>query len=152
MKQCVVDACAILQSRIARIESSSHWRTEQAEEALSELVRHPDREGHPLRLAQNALSNARKKLDRRAALQERHLRSLTFGVERQQSEDLAHLVVELSDLLRQGAARDREILGLAAVGLDSEQIAVVLELPEPRVRERLSRARRRARATWAEAA
>ena len=64
------------------------WRAEQTEEALNGLLAKPHRRGDPFYLQRNAMSDARKKLQRREAL-------------------MAERVDEV-DVMAEGAATDRD--------------------------------------------
>lgn len=151
MTEDVVSACALLQRRIARYESSSSWLTEQAELALSEMVAHPDRTGNAHHLVRNALSNARKKMGRRAQLAGRHVRTVPWATGQTLCQG-GEARVDLFDLIASLPTNDRRLLELSAQGLKAGEIGDLLALPVQRVRERLSRARGRARGLAREAA
>jgi DNA-directed RNA polymerase specialized sigma24 family protein len=144
----VVSACAALYQRIARTQSFNQWETDRAEEALTELVNNPNRSDPPAHQVRNALSNASKKLRRRAEMDAYFLPNLQFGIERAIPHDIAESALDIASVLSRMPGAERMLLELAATGADSDDIAVELGLPVQRVRERLSRARRRARTLW----
>jgi DNA-directed RNA polymerase specialized sigma24 family protein len=145
----VVAACTVLYRRIARTQSFNQWQTDQAEEALNELVNNPDRSAPPAFQVRNALSNASKKLQRRSELDERFFPSLSFGLDRAVGEDAAEYRLDIAAVLCSIPSSERNLLELVATGADSYDIADEVGLSVQRVRERLSRARARARALWA---
>lgn len=144
----VVEACVTLQRRIARTQGYNQWLTDQAEEALTELVNNPDRSDPPAHLIRNALSNASKKLNRRGDLEEAFLPTLTFGSDRPTYSNTAENIIDVGRVLHSMPAASRSLLELAADGSEAEELADELGLPTQRVRERLSRARNQARKLW----
>lgn len=148
----LIKACAMLQKRIARYETVNHWLTEQAEEALNELVTRPNLTGEPNHLVRNALSNARKKLKRREALMDYHSPNITFGVDRAITDALPQAEFDLLAVINHLPEQDRRLLEFVAADLDAVKIAALVQLPVQRTRERISRARNRARIAWKAAA
>jgi DNA-directed RNA polymerase specialized sigma24 family protein len=146
----VVAACTALYRRIARTQSFNQWQTDQAEEALNELVNNPDRSDPSAFQVRNALSNASKKLQRRSELDERFFPSLSFGLDRAVRDDAAEHRLDIVVVLSRIQSSERNLLELAATGADAYDIADEVGLPVQRVREQLSRARARARALRAE--
>lgn len=144
----VVQACAALYSRIARCQGFDHWSTDQAEEALNELVANPHRPDPPAHQVRNALSNASKKLQRRSALMDEFSPTLTFGIDVPTNHSIAESAHDIHAVLPRLSASERQIIELAADGSDAEDIAGQLGTPVQRSRERLSRARARARSLW----
>ena len=144
----VVVACSALYRRIARTQGFSPWMTDQAEEALTELVNNPQRSDPPAHLIRNALSNASKKLKRRSELGDKFLPSLSFGSDRPVFKNTAENVIDVESVLSCLPTAQRTLLELAADGADVDEMADELGFPVPRVRERLSRARAQARKLW----
>lgn len=144
------EACLLLQARISHFQHRSHWLTEQAEEALTEMLRHPDRTGNPHHLVRNALSNAKKKLNRRNARHQRPDPALRWGAGGPESADFAE--VEIIDLVNRLSESDQEVLTPLIEGRDADQIAEILGHSVFRTRKRISRARSRARLALQEAA
>ncbi|WP_176050837.1 sigma factor-like helix-turn-helix DNA-binding protein [Burkholderia sp. BCC1644] len=142
----VVEACAALYRRIARTQGFNHWLTDQAEEALTELVNNAQRSAPPPHLVRNALSNASKKLKRRSVLEDEFLHSLSFGSDRPINHSIAESGLDIEAVLSRMPTAERTLLELSADGADAGEIALEIGLPVQRVRERLSRARARARA------
>jgi len=163
----VVEAIAVLQRRCRRQGRNNPYWNERIERALDDLVAHPDRIGNPYHLARNALSNAGHLLDRRQELCQislagdlctldaicdlasRHAerrvpsrpRSATADDAPVQSAIGLRLQLDRSPL----SAADRWLLGKLADGTTSAELAEQLDVPAPRVRVRISHARRRAR-------
>lgn len=144
----VVMACAALHKRIARTQGLNQWLTDQAEEALTELANNPHRDAPPSHLLRNALFNASKKLKRRSSLEDEFLPSLSFGTDRPIYHSIAESGLDIEAVLSRMPAAERTLLERAADGADAVTIALEMGLPVQRVRERLSRARARARALW----
>lgn len=144
----VVSACAALYQRLARTQSFNQWETDRAEEALTELVNNPDRSDPPAHQIRNALSNASKKLRRRSEMDAYFFPNLQFGIDRAVPHDSVENALDIASVLSRMPRAERRLLELAASGAESDDIAVELGLPVQRVRERLSRARRRARTLW----
>ncbi len=146
MNDNIARAAAILQARIFYCEARDYWRTEQAEEALNILLARPTSSADTGYLVRNALSDARKKLVRRAAIYGTHAPAIDW-LENQSHDDFEALLVETTDLLvRCLDPQDQCLLELAFVGAAANELAKASHLPVPRARERLSRARTRARA------
>lgn len=144
----VVEACAALSRRIARTQGYNQWLTDQAEEALTELVNNPDRPDPPAHQIRNALSNASKKLKRRSELGEAFLPTLSFGSDRAAYSTTAENIIDVRRVLDAMQGMPRALLELAADGADADEIGDEIGLPAQRVRERLSRARAEARKLW----
>ncbi|MDR6766490.1 DNA-directed RNA polymerase specialized sigma24 family protein [Acidovorax delafieldii] len=144
----VVEACVSLQRRIARMQGYNQWLTDQAEEALTELVNNPDRSSPPAHLIRNALANASKKLKRRSELGEAFLPTMSFGSDRAAYSTTTENIIDVGRVLDSIQVGPRALLERAADGADAEEIADELGLPAQRVRERLSRARAEARKFW----
>jgi hypothetical protein len=141
----VATAIASMQSLVSRYESNNYWRAEQAEEALNILLLQPERQGNPRYLARNALADAAKKLKRRAA-QTSDPELAPDWIKNQVTDGLEFLLIETADLLsRRLNPRDRALLAQAYRGISLDEMAQSLRLPIARIRERLSRARLRAR-------
>jgi len=157
----VVQACEALHSSIARTSGFSQWLTDQAEEALTELVNNPHRCDPPAHQIRNARSNASKKLKLRAGLEETFLQplpcgkskdandSLTFGCDRAVNHTIAEHALDIEAVMARLLPTERHLLELAADGQEAEEIALLLGVSEQRVREQLSRARLHARKLWA---
>lgn len=135
-----------------------HWRAEQTEEALNSLLSRPDRVGEPFHLERNAMSDARKKLQRRATLFAENIDGIEVMAEagggggRRDTEPLEVLRTDIVDTIeRTGGDTDREILRIAFEGGGAEEVARTLDVTYDVAKVRLSRARQRARVTWGNA-
>ena len=144
----VVEACAALQRRIARYQSYNPWLTDQAEEALNELVSNPDRQDPPAHLIRNALSNASKKLKRRSDLGDKFFPTRSFGSDRAAYQTTTENVIDVGLVLSSMPPEHRTLLELAMDGAEADDMSEEMKLPVQRVRERLSRARAHARRVW----
>ena len=163
----VVEAIAVLQRRCCSQGRNSPYWNERIERALDDLVAHPDRIGNPYHLARNALSNAGHLLDRRQGVCQISLAgdlctldamcdlasrnadrripcrprpATTDDAPVQSAVDL-RLHLDRSPM----SAGDRWVLGKLADGMTSAELAELLDVPAPRLRVRISHARRRAR-------
>jgi hypothetical protein len=134
-----------------------HWRAEQAEEALNSLLAHPHRTGEPFHLERNALSDARKKLERRATLlasriDEVDVMAQTGRSESEAGEPYEIFRAEVIDTVRRTSTdADLTVLALALEGGGASEVADALSLPYEVAKVRLSRARQRARIAWGSA-
>lgn len=144
----VVEACAALYQRIAHTQGFNQWQTDQAEEALTELVNHPNRSDPPAHQVRNALSNASKKLKRRAQLEQYFSPAMSFGSDRAVQAQTIENTLDIASVLSRMSSLECSLLELAANGADANDIAAELGLSVHRVREQLSRARANARALW----
>ena len=137
---------------------------EVLEEALDDLVRSPERIGDHDHLVGSALARARTKVHRR-----RRLAPVVARIDEQPeapatdsvltvtpitTDNESHELIEVRDLIERSSlpARDRGYLRLVSTGFDARDIASLEELPLSQVRVRMSRAHRRARELWKEAA
>lgn len=148
MTEDVADAVGFLQHLSDRYGSRNFFLGRRYDEALDDLLRQPERRGDPRMLAQGALRNAAKKIDRRnqiALIEPVGDRLPEVSLE---PEDVTELPVWFRDL----AAPDRVALGLIALGFGPAAAAQQLELPAERFRVRLFRARSRAAGALAVAA
>ncbi|MES2096820.1 MAG: hypothetical protein V4459_08660 [Pseudomonadota bacterium] len=134
------------------------WRAEQTEEALNGLLSQPDRTGNPFHLERNAMSDARKKLQRRAALFTEHIGEIDVmaedGSTSETSDGEAYDVLRadvIDSVRRRSTAADREILGIALDGGSPGDVAEALGVSYEVAKVRLSRARQRARTAWGSA-
>ncbi|HEY0027425.1 MAG TPA: hypothetical protein VGC35_06105 [Allosphingosinicella sp.] len=134
------------------------WRADQTEEALNRLLSSPHRSGDPFHLQRNAMSDARKKLQRRAALFADHEAVIDVMAERGRSGILPD--EEPYDILRgdvidcvqrKSSRRDQEILAIALEGGSVSDLAEALGIDYDVAKVRLSRARQRARMVWGNA-
>lgn len=134
------------------------WRAEQTEEALNGLLSKPHRSGDPFHLERNAMSDARKKLQRRAALFADHIDEIDVMAEAgcagdspgNEPFDILHAdIVDTID--RTSSEIDREILGIALEGGSAADVAEALGVEYGVAKVRLSRARQRARVAWGHA-
>ena len=134
-----------------------HWRVEQTEEALNGLLSHPDRVGEPFHLERNAMSDARKKLQRRATLFAEHVGGIEVMAEvaiasAPDAEPFDILRADIVDIIaRTGGDTDREILNIALHGGGAGEVAEALGVTYDIAKVRLSRARQRARVAWGHA-
>lgn len=133
------------------------WRAEQTEEALNALLAKPDRTGDPFHLERNALSDARKKLQRRAELLALHVDEIEVmaeaepGSPRSPDTGFEGLRAEVFDLVeRRLGATDQRILAIAHEGGTAGDVAEALGIDYAIAKVRLSRARARARHAWEE--
>lgn len=131
------------------------WRADQTEEALNILLGKPHRTGEPFHLERNALSDARKKLERRADLLANRIAELDVmaetgwsceGDSRQPFEVLRGDVVDL--IRRTSSKPDSAVLKIALEGGGAAEVARELGLSYEVAKVRLSRARKRARKAW----
>lgn len=134
------------------------WRAEQMEEALNNLLAKPHRTGEPFHLARNALSDARKKLDRRAALFADRVTEVDVMAECGRSAEGAAchpcecLRADVTDSVRRTSCdADRAILAIAIDGGGAAEVAASLGISYNVAKVRLSRARQRARLSWGHA-
>lgn len=131
------------------------WRAEQTEEALNGLLANPKRTGDPFHLQRNALSDARKKLVRRAALLALHTRAdgtagdggAPHATDASDGYDVLHREV-VDTIQRKSSDADRRILAIAMEGGNAADVAEILGVPYDVAKVRLSRARLRARDAW----
>lgn len=144
----VVQACEALQCSIARTSGYSQWLTDQAEEALTELVNNPLRCAPPSHQIRNARSNASKKLKLRSDLEETFLATMSFGHDRAVNQTIAENMHDIEAVMSRLSLAERQLLELSADGDEAEEIAQKLGVSAQRVREQLSRARRHARDLW----
>ena len=131
------------------LRASDGYTIDVLDRALDEIVRNPDNPSPYLWQVRSARANAAKVVQAR-----REVVTLdTSGedepsvVEDAATTDTGYGVVEIREWLRTSSRLtepDRTLLTAVADGQDSEHLAEVLELPVQRVRERLSRARKRA--------
>jgi hypothetical protein len=141
----LAEAVTLLQARLSRYKSRDYWRTEQAEEALNLLLAELNRKGDAKQLVRNALADARKKLARRAEILSLHGAEIDW-LNADGWDDFPHLLIETSDLLERRLSReDQALLNLGYRGEAMDMIAFLLGVPIKRIREKLSRARARAR-------
>ncbi|THD34490.1 MAG: hypothetical protein E7773_14975 [Sphingomonas sp.] len=131
------------------------WRAEQTEEALNALLAKPQRTGVPFHLARNALSDARKKLQRRSDLLADRAAEIDVMAETGSTggapgaggyEVLRREVIDTVN--RRSTPADREILAVALEGGTAGDVAAALGVDYDIAKVRLSRARSRARAAW----
>lgn len=134
------------------------WRAEQTEEALNGLLAKPHRTGEPFHLERNAMSDARKKLERRAALFAEHADEIDvmaeagFPNELSDGEGYETLRADVVDTIeRTSSDTDREILAIALNGGTAGDVADALDIDYDVAKVRLSRARQRARIAWGNA-
>ena len=157
----VVQACEALHRSIARTSGFSQWLTDQAEEALTELVNNPHRSDPASHLIRNARSNASKKLKLLSGLEAKFLQTLpcgkggdvnsilTFGCDRAVNHSIAEHALDIEAVMARLSPAERQLIELAADGQEAEEIALQLGVSAQRVREQLSRARLHARELWA---
>lgn len=134
------------------------WRAEQTEEALNCLLTKPYRSGDPFHLERNAMSDARKKLQRRDALFADHIAEIDVMAEghtdgrRPGAETFDILRADVVDMIdRTSSEADREILTIALDGGGTAEVAEALGIDYDVAKVRLSRARQRARVAWGNA-
>ncbi|RYY26146.1 MAG: hypothetical protein EOP62_11760 [Sphingomonadales bacterium] len=134
------------------------WRAEQTEEALNGLLTKPYRIGDPFHLERNAMSDARKKLQRREALFADHIAEIDVMAEgdntggRPNAEPFDILRADVVDMIdRTSSDVDREILAIALEGGSAAEVAETLGIDYDIAKVRLSRARQRARVAWGNA-
>jgi hypothetical protein len=144
----IADAVGFLQHLSDRYGSRNFFLGRRYDEALDDLLRQPERHGDPRVLAQGALRNAAKKIDRRNQI------ALIEPVGDRLPEVLfePEVATEVPAWFRGLAAPDRAALGLVALGFGPAAAAQQLDLPAERFRVRLFRARSRAAVALAVAA
>ena len=135
-----------------------HWRAEQTEEALNGLLSRPDRAGDPFHLERNAMSDARKKLQRRATLFTDNVGDIEVMAggggsgDGPRKDPFDILRADIADTIdRTSGDNDRAILGIAFEGGGAHEVARALGIPYDVAKVRLSRARQRARVAWGHA-
>ena len=135
-----------------------HWRAEQTEEALNGLLANPHRIGEPFHLERNAMSDARKKLERRATLFADHIGEIEVmahadgDFDSQTGEPYEILRADVIDTVRRSSTEnDLVVLALALDGGGASEVAAELGIPYEVAKVRLSRARQRARKAWGSA-
>lgn len=145
MKHNMAQAVVRLQRRIRNASSLSD--ESRADEALNLLLNKPDRGKPPHHLERNMLSEATKKLARRAELATDARLAALMSVSGDGSYDT--LAFELRDFLaRDLGASDSALLMALLEGEGTDEIALALGVPVARIQERLSRARARAAPRW----
>lgn len=145
---------AVLRLQRSLLNGRLHpWRAEQTEEALNGLLSKPQRVGNPFHLERNALSDARKKLMRRAelmaertAIDQHSAVADRTPVHPETFETLRRDVIDTIE--RTSGEADQKILAIAIDGGTAADVAEVLGIPYGIAKVRLSRARHRARRAW----
>lgn len=132
------------------------WRAEQTEEALNGLLAKPHRRGDPFHLQRNAMSDARKKLQRREALMAERVDEVDVMAEgggtEGDREPFEILRADVIDTVRRTSGdTDRAILEVALEGGNAADVAEALGVPYDIAKVRLSRARQRVRVAWGHA-
>lgn len=134
-----------------------HWRAEQTEEALNALLAKPHRRGEPYHLERNAMSDARKKLQRRATLFADHVAEVEAmaadnGATASAAEPFDILRADVFDTVRRTSSdADAAVLAIALEGGGAAEVAEALGVDYDTAKVRLSRARQRARIAWGNA-
>lgn len=157
MNEDVVAAVLRLQDSLMRGRLHS-WRAEQTEEALNGLLSNPHRTGDPFHLERNAMSDARKKLQRRATLFADHVALVDVMAESGRSgkaPDEEPYDIFRGDVIdcvqRKSSDQDQQILAIALEGGGASDLAAALGIDYDVAKVRLSRARQRARVAWGNA-
>jgi DNA-directed RNA polymerase specialized sigma24 family protein len=166
----IAEALLILDTRYMRATSNDRGvritTLERIDRARDELLRRPDREGDPEQLVSNAWGNAgkvirnritllagprdgevdeiaaEKRADRIATLQQR------FG--ERDDDSVATLALEIRDVVARASLpqRDKRIMELLMLGMQSNEIAGTCGVPRPVAQVWISRARGRAHTAW----
>lgn len=131
--------------RIARTQGFSSLLCNQAEEALNYLLKNPDRSDPPSHLVRSATDYAKRKIRRRWLAENLYFPTLQIGADRMIDHTIAENALDIESVLSRMSPAERTLLELAADGSEANEIAAKLNLPILRVREKLSRARGRAR-------
>lgn len=142
----VVQACNAMYRRIARTQGFSSLLCNQAEEALNYLLKNPDRSDPPAYLVRSATDFAKRKIRQRWVAETLYFPTLETGADRVIEHTIAENALDIEAVLSRMSPAERTLLELAANGSEADEIAAKVNLPVLRVREKLSRARARARA------
>lgn len=147
-------AVATLQQR-ADVKKSAHdsFELDRIERALDELVRNSDKAGAPSRLVRSARANALKVVKARREHDAFSLDQEDLHARKRDRVEKALAVdvfaeVEMMEWLDHTPCvteEQRWLLKALAADFDAEFLALAMNLPIKRVRERISRARRAAR-------
>lgn len=154
MHKNAVSAIEALQGRA--LAASRQDKGEVLEEALSDIVRNPDRDSDAEHQSGSAVARARTKVKRRRDILGPVIRlDAPAGAPAQQLpppqpptiDDVAKQeAILIKDALDRGLSEsDRDLLDLASLGFTAAEIADVEATDPARIRVRLSRARTRAR-------
>lgn len=153
MSQSTIEAVQRAQERCLATNSAAAQH--RLELALDELLRHPEAEGEPTMLLDNALANARTKLRRRAAIcrvvSSTALVEYASGTSAESTDDLDIVILEAVDVLEGShlSPAERALLLWSIADIDAPTVGGFLGTAPRQARERLSRARRHARADTA---
>lgn len=145
----VIGAVQALQKQA--LASHDTYELDRIDRALDELLRNPDDTSTPARhRIRSAMGHAYEVLERRRAIAP-PAAVLDDELGDQENTDAGYLVVEIRAWLQtepQLANGERTLLEDLTHGHDAASIARRNGVPLPRMRERISRARRRARTLW----
>jgi hypothetical protein len=156
MHENVIGAIEALQGRV--VSTTRHGDGEVLEEALSDLVRNPERESDVDHQTGSAVARARTKLKRRRNLigPIAQLDASSDGPASHRplpkppvvDDSDKHKAIFVEDALARGLSRkDRTLLDLVDAGFTATELAEIAAVNPSRIRVRLSRARARARRT-----
>lgn len=143
-------AGAVIALQEQALASRGTYELDRLERALDELLRNPSDAVTPTRFrVRSAMGHAYEALERRRAIAS----PVPLDIDRAYCGhvDGRYLVVELMAWLSNEpglAKNERSLLVALARGGDAASLAARHGLPLPRMRERISRARRNARALW----
>ncbi|MGB8946486.1 MAG: hypothetical protein WCD21_40570 [Streptomyces sp.] len=138
---------ALQQSALTTFDT---YQLDRIDRALDELLRNPTDESTPTDYrVRSAMGHAYEVLERRKAIAP--CTSLSAEATEIEATDQGYVLVETLEWLRTQPGipqNQRALLQDLAHGEDAESLACREELPAARVRERISRARKRAHQLW----
>jgi hypothetical protein len=135
------------------LDTCDTYQLDRIDRALDELLRNPSDDSTPAEYrVRSAMGHAYEALERRKLIAP----SISLGGDHPEhgAMDQGYPVIEIFEWLRAEPGipqSQRAVLQALAHGGDAESLATQHELPLPRARERISRARKHARQLWAAA-
>jgi hypothetical protein len=141
---------AILALQQRALATRDAYELDRIDRALDELLRNPtDTTTPPKYRVRSAMGHAYEAMERRKAI------APCASIDAEQSDhgrhDANYLLIEILEWLRVGSGLtkgERALLSALAQGGDAESLAAHHGLPVPRMRQRISRARRSAHKLW----
>ncbi|MGW2407217.1 hypothetical protein ACWCXK_22110 [Streptomyces sp. NPDC001739] len=140
---------AVRQLQVQALHTRDSYGQERIERALDELLRRPHEDGPVPHLKRSALGHAYQTIERRRAIAPQG--ELTVEGQEPGYAEASYHEVEMEAWVRRQPIKetDRSLLLLLARGSDAVSLAAEAGVPVSRMRERISRCRRRARHLWA---
>lgn len=147
---------ALLRLQAGRARDPRPWNVDRHEEALDIVLRFPDKTGNPFHIARNALRDADRKMQNRSDLMEQHAMKIDVMAggdpppRRDDGYTHHEMLIDTVDMIRRGVrSRDAEALSLALMrDCNDVEMSADLGISRNAARQRLCRARRRAKAVW----